>query len=259
MAADPNWTPAETLSFAPPGSQQVAVRRRRRRGPSGLGAGEDALPCPPGRRQRGRAGQGGGRRAARAGRCARTARSTAPTPTGSSATATSTFPRLPTRSGASRRSSPARPASRPTRRSASRPDGVVHLAWADTTPGYSVIYHAVRDGDGWTYAPVPNGKGSRPSLATSAARSRGADLRRLAGPAGELAHWGVRSAGGGEARAASGRCRSWSRTRRDVHSLLPRIAASAPDLCHMVWQEERDGLVCHPPLRPVAERLGGAV
>ena len=46
-------------------------------------------------------------------------------------------------------------------------DGSLHLAWADTTPGYTVIYHATRSGSAWINAPIPNGKGSRPTIAAS--------------------------------------------------------------------------------------------
>lgn len=131
------------------------------------------------------------------------------------------------------------------------PDGVVHLAWADTTPGYSTIYYGVRDRGGWTYAPIPNGRGSRPSLATAASVATGpifvAWQDRLASS----------STGAYEVLAAARRNGEWSLPNmvsdtREAHSLIPRIAANGSGLCHLVWQEERDGLyvIRHADLWP---------
>ncbi len=49
-------------------------------------------------------------------------------------------------------------------------DGKVHLIWADTTPGASVLYHAISaDGESWPVAlPIPNAKGGEPAIAIDA-------------------------------------------------------------------------------------------
>lgn len=45
------------------------------------------------------------------------------------------------------------------------PDGLLHAVWADTTPGYSVIYHGQQQGPYWINQPIPNARGSVPALA----------------------------------------------------------------------------------------------
>ena len=45
------------------------------------------------------------------------------------------------------------------------PDGLLHAVWADTTPGYSVIYHAHQQGAFWVNQPIPSARGSVPALA----------------------------------------------------------------------------------------------
>ena len=45
------------------------------------------------------------------------------------------------------------------------PDGVLHAVWADTTPGYSVIYHGRQQGMFWVNQPIPSARGSVPTLA----------------------------------------------------------------------------------------------
>jgi hypothetical protein len=115
------------------------------------------------------------------------------------------------------------------------PDGRVHVAWADTTPGYSTIYHGTQDAGGWTYAPAPNGKGSQPTIAANAD--------------GVFLAWQDRpssSTGGAfDVLATSYRGSDWGlpvmvSDSRESHSLMPHIATNATDRCHLVWQEERD-------------------
>lgn len=112
-------------------------------------------------------------------------------------------------------------------------DGTIHLAWADTTPGESWIYYAARRNGVWTNAPIPNGKGSRPSIAAVG---------------GEV------SVAWQDRRAATGRYDILATSRPDaewtlphlisdapeVHSLFGQIAASTRGHCHLIWQEERD-------------------
>jgi hypothetical protein len=114
------------------------------------------------------------------------------------------------------------------------PDGRVHVAWADTTPGYSTIYLGIQYAGGWSYAPAPNGKGSQPSVAANA---DGVFLAWQDRPASS-------ATGAYEVLATSYRGSEWSlpvmvSDSREVHSLLPCVAANATDRCHLVWQEER--------------------
>ncbi|MCU0509416.1 MAG: hypothetical protein MUC34_13690 [Anaerolineae bacterium] len=117
-------------------------------------------------------------------------------------------------------------------------DGKLRLVWADTTPGDSVIYYAQHDGQQWPNAPLPNGKGSRPSVAASADATHVVWQDRLASSAvGAFDVLASLRSNGGE----------WALPHmvsdtRDLHSMLPQVAVSAAGACHAVWQEERDGL-----------------
>ena len=116
-------------------------------------------------------------------------------------------------------------------------DGRVHLVWADTTPGYSTIYYAVRESTTWVNAPVPNGKGSRPSVAANGKEVFVAWQSRLASS----------ESGAYAVLAASRSDGEW--TLPDIvsdapalHAVFPHIAANSDSRCHLVWQEERDDL-----------------
>jgi hypothetical protein len=52
-----------------------------------------------------------------------------------------------------------------TPRIAKDPDGVLHGVWADTTPGYSVIYYARQLGSYWVNNQVPSARGGAPAVA----------------------------------------------------------------------------------------------
>lgn len=112
-------------------------------------------------------------------------------------------------------------------------DGIIHLAWADTTPGESWIYYAARRNGAWTNAPVPNGRGSRPSIAANGGEVNVA--------------WQDRSPATGryDVLAAARHDGEWTLPNLisdapEVHSLFPRIASSTRGHCHLIWQEERD-------------------
>ncbi len=116
-------------------------------------------------------------------------------------------------------------------------DGRIHLTWADNTPGYSTIYYAVHESVGWKNAPIPNGKGSRPTIAVSGGEVFVAWQARLASS----------DSGTYDVLAASKGDEEW--TLPDIvsdtpasHSVLPHIAVNPDGHCHLVWQEERDGL-----------------
>ena len=53
-------------------------------------------------------------------------------------------------------------------RLAMAPDGTLHAAWADTTPGYSVIYYARRLGNYWVNNRIPSARGGAPTLVVDA-------------------------------------------------------------------------------------------
>jgi hypothetical protein len=128
------------------------------------------------------------------------------------------------------------------------PDGGLHLAWADTTPGYSAIYYGHFDGQNWPHGPIPNGKGSRPTVAANGTAVHVAWQDRPAGSeAGAFDVFASRLGSGSE----------WTlpdmvSDTRETHSLLPRIAVNAQGMCHLVWQEEREGLyvIRHADLWP---------
>jgi len=48
------------------------------------------------------------------------------------------------------------------------PDGKLHAAWADTTPGYSVIYYARLLGNYWVNNCIPSARGGAPAVAVDA-------------------------------------------------------------------------------------------
>jgi hypothetical protein len=128
------------------------------------------------------------------------------------------------------------------------PDGRLHLVWADTTPGYSVIYYGHYDGQNWPHAPIPNGKGSRPTVAATETTVHVAWQDRPA--SSETGSFDVFAG----KRAASG---EWTlpdmvSDTREAHSLLPHIAVNAQGMCHLAWQEEREGLyvIRHADLWP---------
>jgi hypothetical protein len=52
-----------------------------------------------------------------------------------------------------------------TPRIALAPDGILHGAWADTTPGHSVIYYARQMGNYWVNNQIPSARGGAPSIA----------------------------------------------------------------------------------------------
>jgi hypothetical protein len=118
---------------------------------------------------------------------------------------------------------------------AAGPDGILHIAWADTTPGYSAIYYGKRGGVAWLNSPLPNGQGSKPALAVT--------------PAGEIIiAWQDRLASTGcfEVFASVRKGTAWSILEivsgtPDHHSLYPRLTVSAKGSQHLIWQEERGG------------------
>ena len=116
-------------------------------------------------------------------------------------------------------------------------DGGLHLVWADTTPGYSVVYYSTRVDGAWVNGPVPNGKGSRPTVAANGSTAFVAWQDRLANS--EVGAFDVLSS---QRSAGEWTLPDMVSDTRDLHSILPRIAANPNGQCHLVWQEEREGL-----------------
>jgi hypothetical protein len=126
------------------------------------------------------------------------------------------------------------------------PDGKPHAAWADTTPGYSVIYHATREEPFWSNAPLPNGRGCFPAIAAMpngdiyiAWQDRRPDTSRY-DVFCSILHDEAWSIPDIVSDCPSG------------HSIQPRLATSTSGGCHIIWQEEEEGIyrVRHADYRP---------
>jgi hypothetical protein len=246
MAADPNWTPAEPLSIAPPGSQQMAVvaagdvvhlvwvaAKTLYHARFQDGAWQAPVKIAMGEQPALAAGPDGALYCAFANWFLGNREIYVSTYKNDKWSYSQVVSRTPGQS------------SDPTICVGN--DGVAHLAWSDDTPGFSVIYHGVREVNGWTYAPVPNGKGSRPSIAASPSTIYFAWQDRLAeSPVGAY-----------EVMACSLQGEEWSlpaliSDSREGHSILPHTTTNAADQCHVVWQEEREGIyvIRHSDLWP---------
>jgi hypothetical protein len=117
------------------------------------------------------------------------------------------------------------------------PDGTLHTVWADSLPGRDLIYYGRRGDAFWTSEPISGARGEKPAIGVTsggmlfAAWQQRSDANGLydifcsALPAGD-AQWSIPvnvSVGTGD-------------------STLASIAITAPDTCHLVWQEEQNGL-----------------
>lgn len=246
MAVDPNWTPAEILNFVPLGSQQVAV--------AVAGGAVHLVWVQAKVLYHARRINGAWQKPVKVAGGEQPALAAAPD---GALYCTYTNRFLGNRdiyisSWANDKWSLSQVVSRTTGESSDpsisiAPDGRVHLAWGDTTPGESVIYHGLRDAAGWAYAPIPNGRGSRPSVSAGSSAIFVAWQDRLASSA----------TGAYEVLVSEHQSGGWSlpvlvSDSRETQSLLPRLALNSAGMCHMVWQEERDGLyvISHSDLWP---------
>ncbi len=115
-------------------------------------------------------------------------------------------------------------------------DGMLHATWTDTTPGYATTYHGQYHPVAWSNAPIPNGRGSAPSIATA--------------PNGDLfIAWQDRNLDTGryEIFCAIRRGAKWSlpyviSNNPNCHSLQPKLSTNVQGDCHAVWQEEAGGI-----------------
>lgn len=250
MAADPNWTPAETLSFAPLGSQQMALAVTGAPGGDTVHLVWVAAKTLYHARRVGGIWQaavkvaGGEQPALAVGPDGALYCASANWFVGNRDIYVSTWKNekwsLPVL------------VSRTTGESSDpaicvTSDGLVHLVWADNTPGFSIIYYGVRDAQGWTYAPIPSGRGSRPSISASPNAIYVTWQDRLSTSTRDAFEVFVAAKRGGEWELPA----DVSDT-EETHSLVPRIAANSSDRCHVAWQEERDELyvVQHADLWP---------
>jgi hypothetical protein len=126
------------------------------------------------------------------------------------------------------------------------PDGSLHAVWTDNTPGYATIYHGCYAEAQWSSLPIPNARGAMPALAIT--------------PNGDLyAAWQGRLDEGGryDIFCAVRHGTSWGLP-EDVsdspeqHSIFASLATNVQGGCHLVWQEEQEGLyhIRHSDRRP---------
>ena len=116
------------------------------------------------------------------------------------------------------------------------PDGSLHAAWADTTPGYPTIYYGRYDAPFWTSAPIPSGRGTLPSITqtlTGDVHVAWQDRTDATGPYDIL--------------SSVLRDRQWSvpqivSNSPAAHSLRPQLLSGTKGDCYLVWQEEAGNL-----------------
>lgn len=118
---------------------------------------------------------------------------------------------------------------------ASAPDGTLHAAWADTSPGYSVIYHAQQAGSYWINRPIPSGRGSAPSLAVDDTGTVHVVWQDREGSASAFEVYYVRGDG-----------REWSLPQNlsasaDSNSLAPQVTLGLGGVVYVAWQEDYQG------------------
>ena len=111
------------------------------------------------------------------------------------------------------------------------PEGVIHLIWADTTPGTSTLYHAIStDGLAWpTALPIDQTKGSHPTAAFDAQGTLHVAWQYRTDFTDNLRIW-----------TASYTGQSWSQpqalTDGTTHAFAPEMAGQAGRVA-LAWQE----------------------
>ena len=111
--------------------------------------------------------------------------------------------------------------------------GGIHAAWADTTPGFSVIYHGWLE-ETWLNEPLLNARGTAPALVHDSQQ------RQL-----HLAYQGSGISGGPrEVFHAQGSTYAWSLPENisisaNNESSAPAMACDAAGNTHLVWQEQQ--------------------
>ena len=118
---------------------------------------------------------------------------------------------------------------------ASAPDGTLHVAWADTTPGYSIIYHGQQRDTYWVNRPLPGGRGSAPCLTVNDRGTVHIAWQDRDSDEGTFEIYYVRGDG-----------RSWTLPQNlsaspDGHSLAPQVAVAPGGVVHVAWQEDHQG------------------
>ena len=127
-------------------------------------------------------------------------------------------------------------------------DGVLHVAWTDMTPGEAVIYHATHTSVGWINGPIPNGRGSMPTITITANEDVYVAWQdRLAATNRYEVFCGINSGGIWQLpEIVSDSPRS--------HAVAPQLTATSQGHCYIVWQEERNGMY---HIRYAARGAGG--
>ena len=116
-------------------------------------------------------------------------------------------------------------------------NGSLHAVWADSTPGESVIYYgSLESGVIWSCAPIPNGRGCHPTIASAA----GGDICiawQDREPKTQAFEVYCTTLHGGEWSLPDIVSKSVT-----AHSVRPSLAANAQGGLHLVWLEERSSL-----------------
>jgi hypothetical protein len=115
------------------------------------------------------------------------------------------------------------------------PDNTLHAVWADSTPGYSVIYYGTRVSAFWANRPLPTGRGTAPAVAVS--------------PDSEIiVAWQERREDTGvyDVLCSTNLNGSWGAPESisdsaQGNSLFPSICVSPGAEIHLLWQEEING------------------
>lgn len=114
-------------------------------------------------------------------------------------------------------------------------DGVLHVVWTDTTPGYSALYHGWWDNT-WLFEPLLNTRGSAAVLAND--------------PEKQVLHlaWQSRGVleGAHEIYHSQGRTHAWSLPENisvspDQESRAVAMVSDGEGVTHLLWQEGQPG------------------
>ena len=122
-----------------------------------------------------------------------------------------------------------------TPRLALAPDGVLHAVWADTSPGYSVIYHGHQQGAFWVNQPIPNARGSVPALAIDQQGQLHVVWQDQDTPSAPFEIYYSRWDG-----------QEWSLPENisataDAHSAIADLSLDSQGMAYLVWEEEAGG------------------
>jgi len=116
------------------------------------------------------------------------------------------------------------------------PDGTLHGVWADTTPGYSVIYYARQMGSYWVNNQIPSARGSVPALAVDRQGRVHVTWQAQDTPFSVFDVYYTRWDGS-----------DWSlpeniSVNEESHSAICSLATDTEGTAYLVWEEQVEGL-----------------